>query len=139
MGEKRAREALQSLNRAHRIYCDLDARREILDVRRRLERLEASYLQAIELWDEDAPVQPDPPTGPPRGKRVADLAAMLAESVQYGDVVWLRIGAFLHDVGNRLSSRTARQTRASFRRGMETRADAHRDWRLAAAWPRVSG
>jgi putative nucleotidyltransferase with HDIG domain len=100
MGEKRAREALQSLNRAHRIFCELDARREILDVRRRLERLEASYLKAIELWDEDAPAQPDPPNGPPRGKRVADLAAMLAEGAQYADVIWLRIGAFLHDVGN---------------------------------------
>ena len=30
VGEKNPREALQSLNRAHRLFCDLDARREIL-------------------------------------------------------------------------------------------------------------
>ncbi len=96
---KRVREALRSLNRAQRIFTDLDARREILDVKRRLERLESTYMQAVELWDQDAPTQPEPP-GPRRGHRVADLAAMLAEGAQYADLIWLRIGAFLHDVGN---------------------------------------
>jgi putative nucleotidyltransferase with HDIG domain len=101
--QKRIREALHSLNRAHRLYAVLDARREMLDVKRRLERLEAAYLQAVELWNKDAPAQqPEPPGGPPRGKRVADLAAMLAEGVQYADVIWLRIGAFLRDVGNQV-------------------------------------
>jgi HD-GYP domain-containing protein (c-di-GMP phosphodiesterase class II) len=32
---------------------------------------------------------------------VADLAAGLAQAVGYGDLIWLRIGAFLRDVGNR--------------------------------------
>ena len=58
-------------------------------------------MQAVQLWAEDAPSLPEPPSGPRRGTRVADLAAMLADGVRYGDVVWLRIGAFLHDVGNR--------------------------------------
>ena len=100
--EKRAHEALQSLNRAHRLFCDLDARREILDVKRRLERLERSYLQALELWEQDVATQPEPATGPRRGKRVGDLAALLAEGAQYADVIWLRIGASLHDVGNQV-------------------------------------
>jgi putative nucleotidyltransferase with HDIG domain len=99
--QTRVREALHALNRAHRIYTQLDARREILDVKRRVDRLHATYLQAVQLWELEAPVlQPEPP-GPRRGSRVADLAAMLAEDVQFADVIWLRIGAFLHDVGNR--------------------------------------
>jgi response regulator RpfG family c-di-GMP phosphodiesterase len=102
MSEKHAREALRSLNRAYRIFCDLDARREILDVKRRLERLERSYLQALELWEHDTPAQAEPPEGLRRGKRVADLAAMLADGAQYADVIWLRIGAFLRDVGNQV-------------------------------------
>jgi HD-GYP domain-containing protein (c-di-GMP phosphodiesterase class II)/Flp pilus assembly protein TadD len=93
-------QALQSLNRAHKIFCELDARREILDLRRRLERLETTYVQAIQLWTEDVPVL-DMPNTLRRGKRVAELASSLANAVGYGDIVWLRIGAFLRDVGNR--------------------------------------
>ena len=92
--------ALHSLNRAHRLFCELDARREILDLRRRVERLEQTYVQAIQLWHEELPA-PHVPRSRARGKRVADLAAGLAQAVGYGDLIWLRIGAFLRDVGNR--------------------------------------
>ncbi|MEX2281675.1 MAG: HD domain-containing phosphohydrolase [Gemmatimonadota bacterium] len=93
-------QALQSLNRAHKIFCELDARREILDLRRRLERLETTYVQAIQLWTEEMPA-PEVTATMRRGKRVAELASALADAVGYGDIVWLRIGAFLRDVGNR--------------------------------------
>src|SRR6185503_14887737 len=49
LDQKQAAQALHSLNRAHRIFCELDARREILDLRRRLDRLESTYMQAVEL------------------------------------------------------------------------------------------
>lgn len=93
-------QALQSLNRAHKIFSEMDARREILDLRRRLERLETTYVQAIQLWTEEMPA-PETTTTLRRGKRVAELACALAEEVGYGEIVWLRIGAFLRDVGNR--------------------------------------
>jgi HD-GYP domain-containing protein (c-di-GMP phosphodiesterase class II) len=93
-------QALQSLNRAHRLFCELDARREILDLRRRVERLEQTYVQAIQLWTEEQPA-PERSAQRRRGKRVAQLASTLAQMVGYGDLIWLRIGAFLRDIGNR--------------------------------------
>jgi HD-GYP domain-containing protein (c-di-GMP phosphodiesterase class II) len=94
-------QALQCLNRAHKLFCELDARREILDLRRRVENLEQSYLHAIQLWTEELPTpRLATENSRRRGKRVAELAGALAQAVGYGDLIWLRIGAFLRDVGN---------------------------------------
>ena len=98
--ERQPHLAVQSLNRAHRIFCELDARREILDLRRRRERLESVYLQAAQLTAEEPPPT-QAPQSQRRGKQVADLAVKLAEATHYDDLVWVRIGAFLRDVGNR--------------------------------------
>ena len=100
LNQRRVKEALFSVNRAQRIFSDLDARREILDLRRRQERLESTYLEAMELWAEDAPEVVAPIIGKDRGKRVADLAAQLAEAVGFEDIATVRLGAVLHDVGN---------------------------------------
>ena len=100
ISQKQLAPALQSLKRAQRLFTDLDARREILDLRRRLERLEGTYMRAVQLLADETVVQ-EQQTGNRRGKRVAELASMLAESVGYDEVIWLRIGAFLKDVGNR--------------------------------------
>ena len=100
VAQRRVNDALQSLNRAHRIFQGLDARREILDLRRRLERLESTYLDAVQLWAEDAPAVAAPLMGRSRGRRVAELATQLGAALGYEDLNTLRIGAYLHDVGN---------------------------------------
>jgi len=51
--------ALQSLNRAHALFTDLDARREILDLRRRLDRLEKTYQRAAEMLADEARSAPE--------------------------------------------------------------------------------
>jgi putative nucleotidyltransferase with HDIG domain len=93
------RPALKSLNRANELFRELDARREILDVTRRLNSLEDPYRMALELWAEDEPVlQAERTTA--RGARVSDLAARLLRALgEEAQVPTVRLGAFLHDVG----------------------------------------
>src|SRR5690606_22120187 len=45
-------EALQSLNRSHRILSSLQARREVADLDERLDQLESTFLQAMHAWAE---------------------------------------------------------------------------------------
>lgn len=99
LNERLHRQAIRSLNRAHRLFCELDARREILDLRRRLNRMEDIYLRAVQMWAEDAPDMADV-SGGSRGRRVAEYAVLLGKAVGYQDLHWLRIGAYMHDVGN---------------------------------------
>jgi putative nucleotidyltransferase with HDIG domain len=96
--DRNHRQALRSLNAAHRIYQELDARREILDMRRRLDRMQDVYMQALQLWDEDN--APESAVSIRRGDRVAEYAVNLAEALGIAEVHWLRIGAHLHDIGN---------------------------------------
>lgn len=98
ISERNHRQALRSLNAAHRIYQELDARREILDVRRRIDRMHDVYMQALQLWSDDDAA--DRVTPARRGSRVAEFAVRLAEALGIVEVHWLRIGALLHDVGN---------------------------------------
>jgi putative nucleotidyltransferase with HDIG domain len=93
------RQAIRSLNRAYELFRELDARREILDLKRRLERISEVYFRAAELWVEDTPGFRAQRTAQ-RGKRVAEFALALAQEVDYPETVWLRLGAYLHDVGN---------------------------------------
>lgn len=105
LAERNVTQALHSLNRAHKLFCELDARREILDLRRRLDALESTYMLAAQMWGDDTPTSAPHialATGKAsRGKRVAELASMLANACGYNELIWLRIGAYLHDVGNR--------------------------------------
>jgi len=98
LNERQHRHALRSLNHAHKLYMELDARREILDLRRRLERMQDVYLQALEMWNHDAPTDDD--RGPRRGRRVAEYALKLADALEYKGTDWLKIGAHMHDIGN---------------------------------------
>ena len=99
LAEREHKLALVSLNRAYAIFCDLEARREILDLRRRLDRLEEPYMQAIELWAES-----EPELGPTRqrlrGRRVSEFAIPLAQAVGFEDIATLRVAAYLLDLGN---------------------------------------
>jgi putative nucleotidyltransferase with HDIG domain len=100
LNEGRTRDALRSLNSASRLFSELDARSELQDVERRLERLEDTYYRALQLLEfESVEVTDHYVTG--RYQRVADLACKLAGKVGVSgkDLTWLRIGAYLYDVG----------------------------------------
>lgn len=96
---ERNREALRRLNRAHELFDVLRARRDILDLERRLDRLESTYLEVVRSWAESIEAKDRYTAG--HCERVADLTCMLARAVGFEgrDLTWMRMGAFLHDVG----------------------------------------
>lgn len=96
----RSREALRALNEAQEIYARLEAKRELLDVERRLERLEDTYLQALELLEQESGETHDP-FASGRYQRVATLAGRVAQAVgiQGRELTWLRVSAYLYDLG----------------------------------------
>lgn len=94
------RQALQSLNRAYRLFELTEARREVHDVERRLDRLEDTYFRALQLLEhettEESEAEPEA-----RYHRVAELACALAERVgcRGRELTWLRIASYLYDIG----------------------------------------
>jgi putative nucleotidyltransferase with HDIG domain len=99
--EDRKQEGILYMNRALRLFRDLKARREVLDIERRLERLKEMYLPAVQGWGAGRTEAKDPySTG--HAKRVADYATKLARElgVEGWDLTYLRIGALIHDLGN---------------------------------------
>ncbi len=99
VGEGRNREALMSLNAAHEIFEAFKASREVLDIDKRLDRIEETFLEVVRAWGESIESK-DLYTAGHCG-RVADYACMLAEAVGFKgrDLNWIRMGGFLHDVG----------------------------------------
>lgn len=99
LSEGRNREALMSLNQAHTIFAAFKARHEVLDIDKRLDRIEETFLQVVRAWGESIESKDQYTAG--HCGRVADYACMLAEAVGITgrDLTWLRMGAFLHDVG----------------------------------------
>jgi putative nucleotidyltransferase with HDIG domain len=95
----RKTDALKSLNRAHRLFEDLTARRELVDIDRQLDLLEKSYLLVVQAWGESLESQDLYTAG--HCARVADYTTRLAAAVGFAgrDLNWIRMGAFLHDVG----------------------------------------
>lgn len=92
-------EALRSLNRAHRLFTALRARRELVNVDRHLDGLEKSYLQVVQVWGESIESRDRYTAG--HCVRVAEYATRLAQALGFSgrELVWIRMGAFLHDVG----------------------------------------
>ncbi|HEU0054557.1 MAG TPA: HD-GYP domain-containing protein [Longimicrobium sp.] len=98
--ERRASaEALRGLNRAHRLFAALGALGRTAELERRLDALEATYLRVVEEWGERVESADHYTAG--HCHRVAEYAARLAAAVGFGgrDLAWIRMGAFLHDVG----------------------------------------
>ena len=93
------REALRSLNTSHRLFTDLKAQHRLLDIEKQLDRLEAKYLLVTKIWGESIESK-DHYTGGHCG-RVAEYAVKLAAAVGFTgrDLTWIKMGAFLHDVG----------------------------------------
>jgi putative nucleotidyltransferase with HDIG domain len=101
LDEERKQEGILRLNRALGIFRDLQARREILDIERRLERLKELYLPAVEAWGTRSTEAKDPfQTG--HALRVAEYSTRLATEIgmEGWSLTWLKLGALLHDVGN---------------------------------------
>lgn len=98
-GEGRNREALQSLNRAHRLFEQMRAKRELANIDASVSRLENDFLDVVKRWGESIEAKDRYTQG--HCMRVADIAcAIAAESgIEGQPLFWFRIGALLHDVG----------------------------------------
>ncbi len=90
---------LRHLNRAHKLFSQLRARRDVADIGLRTGRLEDEFLQVARRWGESIEAKDRYTQG--HCVRVSDLAcAMAAELGIIGqELFWFRIGALLHDVG----------------------------------------
>ncbi len=102
MQEGRHRDALAALNRAHRLFQQLRANREVADIERKLERVEKMYLRVAEMLETEVSISFDS-LAVEQYQRVARFASQLASAVgiEGRDLTWLRIGAFLYDIGKR--------------------------------------
>ncbi|HEX2166844.1 MAG TPA: HD domain-containing phosphohydrolase [Longimicrobiales bacterium] len=92
-------EALRALNDAYHLFRELGAQAALLDLDRRLDGLENTYLKVVAAWAESIDAK-DPYTAG-HCSRVADLACRLAENCGFTgrELTWFRMGGFLHDVG----------------------------------------
>lgn len=99
VAEGRSREALMSLNAAHEIFLAFKASRQVLDIDKRLDRIEDTFLEVVRAWGESIESKDRYTAG--HCSRVADYACLLAEAVGFKgrDLNWMRMGGFLHDVG----------------------------------------
>ena len=90
---------LQHLNRSHRLFTQLRARRDLADIGSRTGRLEDEFLQVARRWGESIEAKDRYTQG--HCVRVADLACAIAAEMAFGaqEQFWFRIGALLHDVG----------------------------------------
>lgn len=98
-GQDRNREALVALNRAHELFHSLQARNKQADINKRLSQLESDFLSLMRAWGESIEAKDRYTSG--HCQRVADYACRIAEEAGLSEreMVWFRMGAFLHDVG----------------------------------------
>jgi diguanylate cyclase (GGDEF)-like protein/putative nucleotidyltransferase with HDIG domain len=97
--QKRSRETLVALNRAHRLFSALRARRDLADVDRKMTELETTFVEIVRLWGESIESADRYTHG--HCVRVARYACALsrAAGVDEQTLFWLNLGALLHDVG----------------------------------------
>jgi len=95
----RHRDGLMHLNRGHRIFTQLNAKRDLADIDRRNARLERHFIDAVRHWSGSIESKDRYTQG--HCERVADLACALAirAGMEPRDLFWFRIGAIVHDVG----------------------------------------
>jgi putative nucleotidyltransferase with HDIG domain len=93
------RETLQALNRAHRLFSRLQARRDLADVDGQMADLEATFLNIVAHWGQSIESADRYTQG--HCERVANYACALASAVgvEREVLLWFRMGALLHDVG----------------------------------------
>ncbi len=97
--QERNGEALEALNRAHCLFSGLQAKQDQADVGRRISQLETDFLSLVRFWSESIEAKDRYTHG--HCDRVAEYACRLAAEVGLPgwELVWFRMGAFLHDVG----------------------------------------
>lgn len=97
--QHRNREMLECLNRAHRAFERLRARKDLADVHRRIEALERSFEGIVREWGNSIESADRYTQG--HCERVADRACELARRAGFSprELTWFRMGALLHDVG----------------------------------------
>lgn len=95
----RNRQTLQNLNRAHRIFTQLRAKRELANVDQSVARLEGDFIRVVERWGQSIEAKDHYTQG--HCVRVADLSCAIAQAsgVEAQTLFWFRVGALLHDVG----------------------------------------
>jgi diguanylate cyclase (GGDEF)-like protein/putative nucleotidyltransferase with HDIG domain len=95
----RNRDALMHLNRGHRIFSQLNAKRDLADIDRRNARLERGFIDAVRHWSGSIESKDRYTQG--HCERVADLACALAlrAGLEPRELFWFRVGAIVHDVG----------------------------------------
>jgi len=98
-GEGRNREALQNLNRAHRLFEQLRAKRELANIDSSVSRLEDDFINVVKRWGESIEAKDHYTQG--HCVRVADLSCAIAQAcgIEGQALFWFRVGALLHDVG----------------------------------------
>jgi putative nucleotidyltransferase with HDIG domain len=97
--QQRNRESLEALNRAHGLFTALQAKQDQADVSKRLSQLEHDFLSLVQMWGESIEAKDLYTRG--HCQRVADYACQIAQEAGLSahELVWFRMGAFLHDVG----------------------------------------
>ena len=95
----RNQEALQLLSAAHRLFGRLDARLDLVDVDRRVQRLEETYLVVVRDWGQSIESADSYTFG--HCERVAGYALAVAQALGMDESqqTTVRIGAYLHDLG----------------------------------------
>ena len=94
------REALEALNRSHALFTHLQAQAEQAEIDKRITELEGDFLSLVRFWGESIEAKDRYTSG--HCARVADYACRIAEragKLTEREMVWFRMGAFLHDVG----------------------------------------
>ena len=94
------REALEALNRSHALFTRLQAQTEQADIDKRIAELEQDFLSLVRFWGESIEAKDRYTMG--HCARVAEYACRIAERagrLTDREMVWFRMGAFLHDVG----------------------------------------
>jgi diguanylate cyclase (GGDEF)-like protein len=95
----RHRDGLVHLNRGHRIFTQLNAKRDLADIDKRNARLERHFIDAVRHWGTSIESKDRYTQG--HCERVADLSCSLAirAGMDPRELFWFRIGAIVHDVG----------------------------------------
>lgn len=95
----RNREALQLLNRAHRLFHRLDARADAVHVGGRMAELQGTYLTVVREWGESIESSDSHTFG--HCERVARYAVAMSRALALDDheETTVLLGAYLHDVG----------------------------------------
>lgn len=95
----RNQDSLLLLNRAHALFGQLQARRDLINVGGKVRELEDTYLGVVREWGMSIESSDSYTFG--HCSRVADMAVQVAEAMGLDalSVTTIRLGAYLHDLG----------------------------------------